>query len=167
MSKSIRSMTAALSVLGTLLIGGWLALMFGLMAHNDASAGFSPAQTADKRQGNTEQGRKLFNGKGICYYCHGIDGDLAQRPELNPRTQEIIDRLKPKPANLRDPSNLKLMTDNELFRLIREGHVETGMFPDTVLTDEEIKDILAYLFELRCKRLCKAHPSNDDLKSVR
>ena len=149
MSKSIHGMTTALSAIGALLIGGWLVIMFGLASNNDAKAGFSSAETAAKKQGNAEQGRKLFNGKGICYYCHGIDGNLDQRPQLSPRTNEIIDRLKPKPTNLRDLSNLKLMTDDERFRLIREGHVETGMFPDKVLTDEEIKDILAYLFELR------------------
>lgn len=147
MAKPIHCRIAAWPVAQTLLIV-WL-LSFGLMSNNDAVAGSLPVETVIEKQGDAEQGRKLFNGKGICYYCHGIDGNIDKRPQLNSETNRIIDRLKPQPANLRDPNKLKLKADDERFRLIREGHVETGMFPDKVLMDDEIKDILAYLSELR------------------
>jgi mono/diheme cytochrome c family protein len=127
----------------------WLVFMFSFASENDARADSSPAETTSKKQGDAEQGRKVFNGKGICNYCHGSDGHLKQRPQLAPETNAIIDRLDPKPANLRSPGSLKLKTDDERFRLIREGHLGTGMFPDTTLTDEEITDTLAYLTALR------------------
>lgn len=130
MSKSIHGMTEALSVIGTLLIVSFV-FMFSFTSENDARAGSLPDETTAKRQGDAEQGRKLFDGKGICYYCHGIDGYLDQHPQLNQETKAIIDHLKPKPANLRNLNSLKLMTDDERFRLLREGHLRTGMLPDT------------------------------------
>ena len=150
-------MAWALSLVVAVLIG-WLVLMASLTSENDARAGSSPAKTTSKRQGNAEQGRKVFNGKGICYYCHGRDGYLDQRPQLAPETTAFIDRLDPKPANLRNPGSLRLKTGDERFRLIREGHLGTGMFPDATLTDEEITDTLAYLSVLRHDASSKDKP---------
>ena len=146
-----------LSLVVAVLIG-WFVLVFSLTFENDVRAGSTPAATTSKRQGDAEQGRKVFNGKGICDYCHGKDGYLDQRPHLAPETNAIIDRLDPKPADLRNPSSLKLKTDVERFRLIREGHLGTGMFPDMTLTNEEIKDILAYLSVLRRDASSKGKP---------
>jgi len=147
----------ALSLIVAVLVG-WLILVSSLTSENDARAGPSPSKTTPKRQGDAEQGRKVFNGKGVCDYCHGRDGHLDQRPRLAPDTTTFIDRLNPKPADLRNPSSLKLKTDNERFRLIREGHLGTGMFPDMTLTDKEIKDILAYLSALRQDTSSKGTP---------
>lgn len=116
------------------------------------------AETPPKRQGDAERGRKAFNGKGICYYCHGTDGHLDKRPRLNADTDKVIDELEPKPADLRKPGSLILKTDDERFRIIREGHLGTGMFPDTTLTDEEITDTLAYLSALRHDASPKGNP---------
>lgn len=137
---------------------GWLILVSALTSENVARAGPSPSETTPKKQGDAEQGRKVFNGKGICDYCHGQDGHLDQRPHLAPDTTAFIDRLNPKPADLRNPSSLKLKTDNERFRLIREGHLGTRMFPDMTLTDKEIKDILVYLSALRQDTSSKGIP---------
>ncbi len=99
--------------------------------------------------GEAERGRRVFNGKGICYYCHGMDGRLDQRPTLSRETADVIARLAPNPPDLRDPKVLNLKTDGERFRAIREGHPGTGMLPDSTLTDQEITDTLAYLATLR------------------
>ena len=99
--------------------------------------------------GAVERGRVVFNGKGVCAYCHGVDGRPDLMPPLLPETAAIIASLDPKPANLRQAAGLKLKTDEERFRLIREGHTGTGMLPDTNLTDQEIQDALAYLARLR------------------
>jgi mono/diheme cytochrome c family protein len=151
------SVAGTLSLVVAVLVG-WLVLVCSLTSENDARASSSPAETTPKRQGDAEQGRKVFNGKGVCDYCHGKDGHLDQRPQLAPDTTAFIDRLNPKPADLRNPSSLKLKTDNERFRLIREGHLGTGMFPDMTLTDKEIKDILAYLSTLRQEVSSKGKP---------
>lgn len=112
----------------------------------------SEAKQADKGaslRGDAEKGRSLFNGKGICHYCHGIDGFSNQRPQLEPDTRGVIDRLNPPPADLRKPDRLRLKDDQSRFQAIREGHPGTGMFPDSTLSDQDIKDVLAYLASLR------------------
>jgi len=97
-----------------------------------------PAQNlARAKPGDVEQGRGVFNGKGICFYCHGVDGYPDRLPALAPETSRIVAGLDPKPANLREPSRLRLKTDQERFRIIRHGHSGTAMLPDTSLTDEE------------------------------
>ena len=100
-------------------------------------------------QGNAEAGRSLFNGKGVCYYCHGLDGYMEKRPELTSDTAALIARLNPPPADLRNLKALHLKTDKQRTRAIREGHPGTGMFPDTAMTNQELADTLAYLAALR------------------
>ena len=110
------------------------------------------ADSADKKstlRGDAKMGRDLFNGKGVCHYCHGVDGFLNRRPSLTPDTKSMIDRLSPPPANLRSPDDLHLKEDQARFNIIRDGHLGTGMFPDHTLTDQEIKNMLAYLSLLR------------------
>ncbi len=111
-------------------------------------AGPSPRVTASRR-GDTEAGRQVFNGKGVCYYCHGVDGHRNKPPQLEAETAALIARLDPPPADLRNPKSLRLVSDKARFRAIREGHPGTGMFPDTALTDQEVTDVLAYLALLR------------------
>ena len=109
-----------------------------------------PAQkSTGAKAGDAEQGRGIFNGKGICSYCHGIDGDPDRLPQVATETSGIIATLDPKPANLREPSRLRLKTDQERFQIIRHGHSGTAMLPDTSLTDEEIHNVVAYLANLQ------------------
>jgi len=124
----------------------WIAalLFTGLLA---GPASLS-AQAATQ-PGNSDRGRSVFNGKGICYYCHGMDGRLDQRPKLSRDAADVVARLAPNPPSLRDPKALKLKSDRERFRIVREGHTGTGMLPDASLTDQEITDTLAYLATLR------------------
>lgn len=98
---------------------------------------------------SAERGRTIFNSTGICFYCHGIDAFSDRHPNLSRNTETIVQNLMPKPADLRKPSSLKLKNDAARLRLIREGHEGTGMFPDTRLTDDDIRDLLAYLSLLR------------------
>ena len=98
---------------------------------------------------NAEAGRRIFNGKGVCYYCHGIDGDRARIPQLDTDLTALIARLNPPPADLRNAKQLRLTNDKARAKAIREGHPGTGMFPDTTMTDQELADTLAYLAVLR------------------
>ena len=120
-------------------------LAVGLVAC--ALAGAVCAAAAER--GDAERGRAVFNGKGICYYCHGTDGRPDRRPQLSEETTKVIARLAPNPPDLRNPGSLRLKSDPERFRAIREGHPGTGMLPDATLTDREIADTLAYLAVLR------------------
>ena len=118
-----------------------------LIGHNASTA--SPAGAKAKPQGHAEAGRSVFNGKGVCYYCHGMDGYRDKAPQLEPGTAALIAQLNPQPSDLRNPKSLRLTSDKARAKVIREGHTGTGMFPDTTMTDQELADTLAYLALLR------------------
>lgn len=99
--------------------------------------------------GDPERGKQVFHGRGICYYCHGRNGDPEKLPDLKPETLRTVRGLHPQPPDLRRPKTLKLENDNERFLIIREGHEGTGMLPDTTLSNQEIRDVVAYLATLR------------------
>lgn len=107
------------------------------------------SQQPEKLQGNVMRGREIFNGKGVCYYCHGVDGYIGKRPRLETDTAALIARLNPPPTDLRNPDVLRLKTNKERARAIREGHPGTGMFPDTTMTDQDLADTLLYLALIR------------------
>ena len=146
--------TAPLNAFGILLVGV-LAIQFTYMAEMDVWAGSPPSPKSPKVVGDAERGRAVFNGKGVCYYCHGIDGNKDQRPQLTADTTALIAQLNPQPVDLRNPKVLYLKTDKQRARAIREGHPGTGMFPDTRMTDQELRDTLAYLALLRSEGSAK------------
>ena len=122
----------------------------GLLVLSSAAWAESPtAQATAKLKGNIPQGREIFNGKGVCYYCHGIDGYLHKIPRLETDTAKLIAKLNPPPTDLRNLNVLRLKTNKERARAIREGHPGTGMFPDTTMTDQDLADILLYLALIR------------------
>lgn len=129
------------------LLWGSLVLCLIVMLHQ----GFPSSASASKpkQQGHAAAGRSVFNGKGVCYYCHGVDGYRDKVPPLEADTAALIARLNPPPADLRDPKRLRLTTDKARAKIIREGHEGTAMFPDTTMTEQELADTLAYLALLR------------------
>jgi mono/diheme cytochrome c family protein len=140
--------TGWLNFFGILLVG-LLAIQFTHPSEMNVWAGSPPSPKSTKAAGDAERGRAVFNGKGVCYYCHGIDGSKNQRPQLAVDTATLIAQLNPQPTDLRNPKALYLKTDKQRARAIREGHPGTGMFPDTRMTDQELIDTLAYLTLLR------------------
>lgn len=132
-----------LSYIGLVVLG--LVLCDGALVQ----AGQKQANTSATTQADAERGRAVFNGKGVCYYCHGIDGNTDQRPQLAADTAALIEQLNPPPSDLRNRKGLRLTTDKARFNAIREGHPGTGMFPDTTMTTQELTDTLAYLALLR------------------
>ena len=89
----------------------------------------SSAERSDKHgtlRGDATKGRDLFNGQGICHYCHGVDGFLDRLPTLAPDTKAVIDRLSPPPPRIsaNPTSFISKMTrpDSALFvRVILEA----------------------------------------------
>jgi hypothetical protein len=61
----------------------------------------------------------------------------------------LIAKLNPPPSDLRNPEALRLKTNKERSRAIREGHPGTGMFPDSTMTDQDLADTLLYLALIR------------------
>ncbi|TAJ07880.1 MAG: c-type cytochrome [Nitrospirae bacterium] len=123
----------------------WLMVVAGWSVGITTAVFGSPAGGA----GDATRGRSLFNGKGVCLYCHGLDAHPDRLPQLAPETAAYIAHLDPKPPHLREALGLKIAGDKERFQLIREGHVGTGMLPDVSLSDQDIHDLLAYLATLR------------------
>jgi len=131
-----------------LFVGCW-GIQFTDTVEMNAWAGSPPSSKSTRAAGDAERGRAVFNGKGVCHYCHGIDGNKNLRPQLAADTAALITQLNPPPVDLRNPEALHLKSDKQRARAIREGHPGTGMFPDTTMTDQELIDTLAYLALLR------------------
>ena len=148
MTDSKRRILRGFSFAGFFLMG-WLAIQLAHLSEMNAWAGSQLSHKSTKAAGDAERGRAVFNGKGVCYYCHGIDGNKDQRPQLAADTAALIDQLNPPPGDLRNPKVLHLKTDKQRARAIREGHPGTGMFPDTTMTTQELTDTLAYLALIR------------------
>lgn len=84
-------------------------------------------------------GKKLYEGKGQCSLCHGVngkgDGPAAHMHGIHP------------PRNFTDCSFQKEREDGELFWIIKNGSPNTGMksLIPSMLTEEEGWKIVAYL----------------------
>ena len=145
-----------LSLVGFLLVALPASQLIHMPQMNDAWADSPLSSKSTKAVGDAERGKAVFNGKGVCHYCHGIDGNKDQRPQLAPDTAALITQLNPPPVDLRNPKALYLKTDKQRARAIREGHPGTGMFPDTTMTNQELTDTLAYLALLRSEGSAKS-----------
>ncbi len=128
---------------------GWLGVLSPLGSDGNARAESSVEQTGVKRKANVERGRDIFHGKGACSYCHGMDGYLDRLPQMKEDIAALIARLNPPPTDLRNPGVLRLKTNKERARAIREGHPGTGMFPDRTMTNQDLADTLFYLAFIR------------------
>jgi mono/diheme cytochrome c family protein len=137
-----------LNVFGILLTA-WLGMSLPPLSDRPASAESSVSQPGMKRKASVERGRDLFHGNGACSYCHGMDGYLDRLPQMKEDIAARVARLNPPPTDLRDPGVLRLKTNKERARAIREGHPSTGRFRDFAMTDRDMTDILFYLAFIR------------------
>jgi mono/diheme cytochrome c family protein len=84
-----------------------------------------------------EQGKALYNGKGACFNCHGKDGS-GNGP--------LAAQLNPSPRNFQHHGFWRHRTEGEIFWVIKNGSVGTGMVGfGGQLTDEEIWSIIPYM----------------------
>ena len=148
MRRALSNFKLSQLVLFSLLFAGWPGMEM-VPVTNYAWAESGQSSSSGKLKGNILRGRDFFNGKGVCYYCHGIDGYIGRPPRLAADTAALIAKLNPPPSDLRNPDELRLKTDKERARAIREGHPGTGMFPDTTMTDQDLADTLLYLALIR------------------
>ena len=108
MTDSTRRILRGLSLAGFFLVG-WSAIQVIHLSEMNVWAGSLPSiQEHDRRQAMPSVAEHVFNGKGVCYYCHGIDGNMDQRPQLAADTAALIDQLNPPPADLRNPKALSI-----------------------------------------------------------
>jgi mono/diheme cytochrome c family protein len=109
----------------------------------------SPSPTSQTLKGTVAKGREIFNGNGACHFCHGIDGYLGRTARLEPKAAELIAKLNPPPSDLRNVAGLRLKTNRERARTIREGHAGSNLLSQQTMTDQDIADLLMYLAFLR------------------
>ncbi len=85
-----------------------------------------------------DEGRKVYQGKGTCFTCHGVTGKGDGPAGLE---------LRPKPRDFTNPQFQALRTDGELFWVIRNGSTGTRMFSysPSVITEEEAWKVIHYL----------------------
>jgi mono/diheme cytochrome c family protein len=90
------------------------------------------------------QGKSLFNGKAVCFGCHGRNADPSTV------TSPDVATLNPKPTDLRRKDLLKHPSDEQRFVAIRNGIPGTAMVPYRGhLTSNEIALIIEYLEVLK------------------
>jgi len=100
-------------------------------------------------RGDAKTGRQLYHELGGCAICHGIEGHVHRRPPMSADLAKRLDALPAPPANLRDPATLKSQNDEDRYHSIKRGHPGTAMYPKTLLRDEDVRDLIAYLATLR------------------
>ena len=83
-----------------------------------------------------EQGKAVYNGKGGCVTCHGIDGDGKGPGAVN---------MNPAPRNFQHHGFWRHRTEGEIFWAIKYGSPGTAMIAfGSVLSDNEIWSLIRY-----------------------
>jgi mono/diheme cytochrome c family protein len=95
----------------------------------------SPVQVTDDV---IAEGKKLYEGKGTCFNCHGKSGK-GDGPAGSV--------LKPAPRDLTNCKFQKNRADGELFWIIKNGSPGTGMIAlvPGALSEEEAWKVIAYV----------------------
>jgi len=108
--------------------------------------GASVALAGEKKKfelkGDAAKGEKLY--LTYCHLCHGDKGD---------GTGHIGRGLSTKPVNFTDPKNSAHLTEEFVYRLVKDGAEAHGrtvlMIPWAgVLTDQQIRDVSAWTLKL-------------------
>ncbi|BFU93520.1 MAG: putative Cytochrome c [Nitrospira sp.] len=88
-----------------------------------------------------EQGKRIFEGKGFCRTCHGLDGK-GLGSDIEPDSFR-----GPLPRNFTDTDWQAARTDGELFWILKHGSKGTAMasFVPLVLTEEDAWKVITYV----------------------
>jgi len=95
--------------------------------------------------GDPAKGKEKYNQ--ICASCHGPSGK-GDGPAAA--------ALDPKPRNLSDPKYVSTLSDEQIFKTVKEGGAAVGKSPlmpawGSVLSDSDIWNVIAYLRQDICK----------------
>jgi len=96
-------------------------------------------------KGDPAKGKEKYNQ--ICASCHG-QGGKGDGPAAA--------ALDPKPRNLSDPKYVSTISDEQIFKTVKEGGAAVGKSPlmpawGSVLSDNDIWNVIAYLRQDICK----------------
>ena len=96
---------------------------------------------------STQRGKILFNGKALCFECHGQNGDIHTISNAD------VGQVDPMPTDLRMPTDKSI---RQLYLIIKYGIPATDMAPiqDTDrFSDPDVVDIISYVLALQGTRL--------------
>ena len=122
-------------------------MVAGVMVRaEDAKPAAPVAPAAEVKLGDATKGKEIFEGRAVpaanCTLCHGIagKGDGIAGAALPP----------PKPRDFTNKAEMAKISNAEILKAIPEGGAAIGksifMTPwKGILTDEQIKDVAAYI----------------------
>ena len=101
------------------------------------------ADAAFELKGDAAKGETQY--KTLCVSCHGEKGDGAGAAAA---------ALTPKPTNFTDAANAERLTDEWVYKMIKNGGAANGKSPMMVawsgaLNDQQIRDVGAYVLKVR------------------
>ena len=92
-------------------------------------------------QGNVDAGQQLYQQR--CAPCHGPDGKAS-----TPTAQA----LNPKPRDHTDGVYMNQLSDEQLFKVVKQGGTAVGkspiMPPQADLSDKQVQDIIVFVRSL-------------------
>lgn len=118
-----------------------LTLIVGLSLASSALA--APAAPKFALKGDATKGEATF--KQLCVPCHGEKGD---------GTGPAGAALDPKPTNFTDPANSERLTDEWVYKMVKDGGQANGKSPLMIswaaqLNDGQIRDVAAYILKFK------------------
>ncbi len=129
---------------------------FVLAASLMASPGF--ADTAFELKGDAAKGETQY--KTMCVSCHGEKGD---------GTGAASAALTPKPTNFGDPTVAERLTDEWIYKMVKNGGAANGRSPMMVawagaLNEQQIRDVSAYVAKFRAAKVAPAADTKKETK---
>jgi cytochrome c553 len=108
--------------------------------------------------GDAAKGEPKF--KQLCVACHGEKGN-GEGPAGA--------ALNPKPGNFTDPANSARLTDEWIYKMVKNGGAANGKSPmmvawSAVLKDDEIRNVTAYVLKFKPAPVAPAAPNKADNK---
>lgn len=103
---------------------------------------------------DVQRGKALFNGKAVCFSCHGSNGDIRSVNNSD------IAKLNPSPTDLREPTDKSV---RQLYLILKYGIPSTAMIPMQAaarLQEDDVRDLISYLLALQGKPLPKGEISD-------
>jgi mono/diheme cytochrome c family protein len=102
-------------------------------------------EASDLQAGNAAHGQEIYDQ--LCWRCHGRSG-RSDGP--------VSDAMDPRPRDLTDRQYMSGVSDEALLNVITHGGASAGKSPammafKDVLSDDDIRDLVAYLRALCCR----------------
>lgn len=131
-----------------------LVLVAGLTALPAFAAGF-------ELKGDAAKGAQQY--KTLCASCHGEKGD-GNGPAGG--------ALTPKPTNFTDTANSERLTDEWVYKIVKNGGAANGKSPMMIawsgaMNDQQLRDVSAYVLKFKPAAAAPAAPSADPKKDAK